>query len=340
MVRYASLLLICSLLACRTSTVTAPAKPFKIVFLSNREAPAGEFDIFLMNSDGSGQTNLTANLAGVRTNSRPVLSPDQSAVLFLGFAEARTFLQILTIATGAVATVTEVPSDIAEASFSPDGRTILFIMKIFEQRQVHTINRDGTGLRNWSLENRDEFNPVFAADGETVCAVSRDGAGHHLVLISVRTGERHIIHTTTQTLRDPAFSPDGRAIVFCGGTNANASVQVVSRNGKKLHVVHSGAFYATHPRFSPDGSQIAFISNQRGMKYQDVFIMDRRGRQPSLLTAELKYINQDIHFSPDGRALVFSSMKFNDSEICRIDLRDRSIVNLTNHPKWDQSPGI
>jgi Tol biopolymer transport system component len=340
MFRYASLLLICSLLACRTTSVTAPPKPFKLVFLSNREAPAGEFDIFLMNSDGSGQTNLTANLSTVRTHSRPVLSPDQAEILFLAFVDSKTFLQILTIATGAVATVTEVPSDIAEASFSPDGRTILFIMKIFEQRQVHTINRDGTGLRNLSLENRDEFNPVFSPDGETVCAVSRDAASHSLVIINCRNGERNIIHTTTQTLRDPAFAADGRSIVFCGGTNANAAVQVVDRSGENLHVVHSGAFYATHPHFSPDGSQIAFISNQRGMKYQDIFIMDRRGRQAILLTAELKYINQDIHFSPDGRAIVFSSMKFNDSEICRIDLQDRSVVNLTNHPKWDQSPGI
>ena len=55
----------------------------KIFFLSNRDAPKREFDVFSMNPDGSEQRNLTGLIPGIRTFSQPTVSFDGKMILFV-----------------------------------------------------------------------------------------------------------------------------------------------------------------------------------------------------------------------------------------------------------------
>ncbi|UCE07365.1 MAG: hypothetical protein JSW07_04865, partial [bacterium] len=85
---------------------------------------------------------------------------------------------------------------------------------------------------------------------------------------------------------------------------------------------------------------ILFLSNQRSMKHRDICIIDGKGKHFKNLTRGLNYINQHPRFTPDGKSIIFDSIKFNDSEIYKVDIDGKNLKNLTNHPKWDQSPGI
>jgi len=74
------------------------------------------------------------------------------------------------------------------------------------------------------------------------------------------------------------------------------------------------------------------------MKYCDVCIINKNGEQFKNLTNDLNYINQNPLITPDGKSIIFQSITFINCEIYRVDLDGNSPVNLTNHPKWDQSP--
>ena len=101
-----------------------------------------------------------------------------------------------------------------------------------------------------------------------------------------------------------------------------------------------GKVVESRPQITPDGSKIVFLARHRGMKYSDVCVIDKNGKHFKNLTIDLNYINQKPLITPDGKSIVFQSITFNNCEIYLVDITGKNLVNLTNHPKWDQSPSL
>ncbi len=317
-----------------------PPRPFvRIVFLSNREAPKRQFDIFVMNPDGTHPMNLTAELQSVRAFSRPVLSPDNKKILFTADENGKLSLQILDIASRALTRLTEVGLETPQASFSPRGDKIVFVKKVFGRRQIHIIHSNGLDEQNLSNKSYDEFDPAFSPDGRRIVFVSKRDEGYLLFMMNADgTGRQQLTHTGK--CRYPSFSPDGNEIVFAKEQGWYSHLFRMKTNGKNLQQITKGQSYNTKPFFHPDGRRIIFVSNVRGMKYRDICIINRDGSGFQNLTAELNYINQHPVITPDGQWIVFDSVKFNDGEIYRVSVEGKIRKNLSNHSGWDQLPSI
>ncbi len=312
----------------------------KIVFLSNRDAEKRHFDIFSMNLDGSQQINLTPNLNTITSISKPLLSPDRRTILFLAFEGDRKVLQLMDINGGEPVILTDVDTDAPQAKFSPDGSKILFVSGAGKGRQIHLINNDGSNKQNLSSNEYDEFEPDFGPGGKKIVYVSHQNGKYFICTMNIDGSNQKMISDGLVNVRSPHYSPDGSRIVCSAFREKYADIYIMKGNGKKKHILFKSDTYNSEPQFSPDGKRILFLSNQRGMRYRDIMVIDPKTDKVISVTNNLNFINQSPCFSPDGKKIVFESITFNNAEIYLVDCDGQNLKNLSNHNKWDSSPAF
>ena len=108
------------------------------------------------------------------------------------------------------------------ATFSPDGRRILYFQSHGDHDGAYVVNADGSGARQ--LTSDSALGPVFSPNGSQIAyfqspgiSVARgDGGGSHVVLANQRTTMHGPLGGATVTLRrssvvnsEPNWSPNG-----------------------------------------------------------------------------------------------------------------------------------
>lgn len=197
----------------------------RLAFASDRD---GEWNIYVMNADGSGLVRLTSG----GYNDEPAWSPDGktiaftrlqdgSAGIFAVNAEGGTDLRVVVNRPGYDAMPAWLPGGL-QLTFTSDWRAYDFLYDLY------LVNADGSGITPL-LEG-----PFFSADGQTFYFQS-------------------------------AWSPDGRqfAVVVCPYAFDNCfpigGVAVANSDGSDLTVIAQAGGYS-RPTWSPDGKLIAFSS--------------------------------------------------------------------------------
>lgn len=130
-----------------------------------------DYDIYAVNLDGSGLTNLTSSVSGGAT--WPAWSPDGDHIVFSIEAE-QSDLMILTVATGAAAKLTDDEALEQAAAWSPDGTTILFTSESESGRGLRVM--PAAGGSSQMLINNGLFGR-WSADGARIVFVGRGANG-------------------------------------------------------------------------------------------------------------------------------------------------------------------
>jgi TolB protein len=180
----------------------------KIVFASYRvDYNAGKTelttDLWQMNADGTGQTQLTFRNDGDPGSTAPSYSPDGSRIVFiLGW-------QIWSIAAdGSDPTPLSTVEDNFSASYSPDGSSILFS----SDRQstfadVWVMNADGTSPTRLTTTNSGAGTPTFSPDGSRIAFGRGQNGNEDIYLINADgTGETRLTADPAQDF-EPKFGP-------------------------------------------------------------------------------------------------------------------------------------
>ena len=166
----------------------------KLAFLQPKRCGPSCYDIYVVNSDGSGLRNLTAKLAvGIRLHLDPASDP----------------------------------------AWSPDGQVIAFArLNPGLGEPIYVVKADGSSLRNLTPKPVGAYAaPAWSPDGRKIAFVSdRDGNSEVYVMNANGKGQRNLTRNPAFDA-DPAWSPDGRKIAFASKRDGKYGVYVMNADG-------------------------------------------------------------------------------------------------------------
>jgi hypothetical protein len=242
----------------------------RIAFHSSRD---GDFDIYIMNADGSGVTQLTKNTVN---EFDPIWSPDGKQIAFGRCLDVCDAVVINADGSGERVLF----HDGFPRAWSPDGTRMAFSTN----GEVYVMNADGTGVTQ--LSHGGGFPTAWSPDGRQIAFNSdRDGDNDLYVMNTDGTG-------VTQLTNDPAsdegdhagWSPDGRRFVFSSTRDGgDLDIFVMNPDGSGVTQLTRNFDDDDDPSWSPDGTHIAFHSTRDGGD-EDIFVMNADGTGVTQLT--------------------------------------------------------
>jgi dipeptidyl aminopeptidase/acylaminoacyl peptidase len=205
----------------------------RIAFASNR---SGNFDIYVMNANGTDVKRLTSEPRGDRY---PAWSPNGALIAFRGYAGPSGGSQIFTMApdgTGAKALPHTFGGD--QPSWAPDGHRIAFTDTTVSTNQVLEIVDTATGGAaplTSGTSAMDRY-PAWSPDGGEIAFRRFDptGQGREVWMVSPSGGTAVNLSTVLGApARSASWSPDGHNLVFVSYRDAdhNQEIWLGSRTG-------------------------------------------------------------------------------------------------------------
>lgn len=270
----------------------------KIVFCSDRD---GNWEIYLMNDDGTDQTNLTMEPG---TDERPRFSPDGSKICFVSWRTGTQQVFTMNPDGSDVRQLTTTPGwEATYPHWSPDGTKITY--------STGPINPGGGSWDTWIMDadgsNRQPFFADGAWDGPTYwrpdgqSLVQMHWAWHagwdfDLFLLD-RAGNLVANLTDEQNNQNDCFwSPDGTRVSFawqtpgtgvqdpCHAAFIDDGINPPHLDLANRVVLSTTPGWESAPVWNHDGTQLSFASDRTGNK--DIFLVNQDGTGLTQLTTD------------------------------------------------------
>jgi hypothetical protein len=272
-----------AILACLVSTPATANAAFpgtngKIAFTSD---PTGsDLDVYTMNPNGSGQTNLTSNPA---SDSIPTWSPDGEQILFSTDRDINDEIYFMNAnGTSPTDLTNNSLSDTAPA-WSPDGQKIAFTRDDGSfNLDIWSMNANGSAQTNLTNNAALDTGAAWSPGGQKIAfTTTRDGNSEIYVMNADGTGQTRLTNNST-TDSGADWSPGGQKIAFTGRRDGNPEIYTMNADGSNPTRLTNNSASDFSPAFSPDGQEIAFRSNRDGN--YEIYIMNADGTGQTRLT--------------------------------------------------------
>ena len=267
----------------------APTTP-KILFTSVRER---NYEVYIMNADGSHQVNLTQNPA---TDFQAVWSPTGEQILFVSDRNDGVYDLYLMNPDGSnIRRVFKRKRRInrSHPTWSPDSRQIAYSVTDWN-RSKSTIYIATLGEQNENELVVDGRDPAWSPDGTGIaCSIDE-----RLIFVNLRTQARKQLlrKEDIQWQRHPSWSMVGDKLVFSGNNHAvvlarehrnewldKNTIFLVNRDGTGLRqLVAEAGPHAWSPDLSPDGQEVLYTQAVKGA--HQIFKIDVGSRVRTQLT--------------------------------------------------------
>jgi Tol biopolymer transport system component len=232
-------------------TTTAPCGgEGKIAFISGRD---GNNEIYVMNADGSGQTNLTNHPA---YELGQAWSPDGCRIAFYSDRDGNVDIHVMNADGSGLARLTDHPGMDTDPAWSPDGSRIAFQTDRNGSSEIYVMNADGS--RNLFLTAGRQ--PAWSPSGASIVFTSDRYGSAQVYVIDLQGPGR----SSPSRISDegpaayPAWSPDGSLIAFASGPGGHLQIHVAHPAGTGLTRLTNSETNDFAPVWSPDGSRIVF----------------------------------------------------------------------------------
>jgi Tol biopolymer transport system component len=269
----------------------------KIVFQSTRD---GNYDLYIMNPDGSDQQNLTnspPSVANTNNNTSPVPSPDGKQVAFVSERDGNDEIYTIDLESKVQLNLTKNKASDFSPTWSPDGKHIAFIS-----------DRDAILLdANQGLLTNNIY--IMDADGSNTRKLTNGNK--------------------TNGYSGLAWSPDGKKLAFSlslfspyVGFFSNG-INLMSLSDTSLtRLTFDQSTDQSRPKWSPDGNHIVYLVS--ASKLSNIYVMNADGTDQVALSKDPSILDIDPSWSPDGKQIVFSSRRDGAYHIYTMNADDSS----------------
>jgi Tol biopolymer transport system component len=196
--------------------------------------------------------------------------------------------------------ISHTPGYNAEATLSPDGRTVVFTSVRNGDLDIYTMDADGGNVRQLTHELGYDGGAFFSPDGRRIVyranhpRTERQQADYRGLLaqrlvrpttleiwvMDADGSNKHQVTNLNAASFAPYFLPDSRRIIFSSNhgdpRGREFDLWLVNDDGSGLERVTASPQFDGFPMFSPDGRQLVFASNRNAANPGDtnIFIAD------------------------------------------------------------------
>ena len=220
----------------------------KIAFSVADPASGEDWDIYVINVDGTGLTNLTNDPAF--DGWRPAWSPDGTKVAFFSDRSGDEEIWITDAdGTGAV-NLTNSPGSDSAPTWSPDGAQIAFVSSRQGDRDIYVMNTDGSNQTPLTVEPANDDWPAWSPDGSKIAFDSfRDGSRQIYIMDADGTNVVRFTNTP-EGGSAPGWSRDGNRIAFSTDIDGSLDIWVMNLDGTGLVNLTGGSCCDFFPSWS------------------------------------------------------------------------------------------
>jgi TolB protein len=216
---------------------------------------------------------------------------------------------------------------------------IAFVSRRNGTLAIYTMKRDGSGTSRLLRKPKQAFyDMAFTPDSRKVAYAVPENAeqpwlpSFNIFVFDLKSGVKKRITNFhgPKALRalTPSFRPDGKQMAFTAMRKDKQSpsvyvVNVTSGRSRLLTATDDGG----NPTYSKDGLWVSYTSGKGAAS--EIYIIKTDGTKKTRVTRN-HFPDLSPSFHPNGKNIVFSSVRNGNYQICTIDLKSKREHQLTN----------
>lgn len=297
--------------------------------------------IYLINSDGTGRTELTAPSSS--SEYTPRWSRDGKQIYFMRGTDQGMQLFARTLSDGAERQLTAIDGGIVDYLFSPDETTLLYVQDIKARPVVTDVypdldKADARIIEDLMYKHWDEW--VSTMPHPFIAKVTAQPITKGLDLLEGEPYEAPM--RPFNGIEDIAFSPDGNLIAYACRKKTGLEYSLSTNSDIYLYNVTTGETtnvseglmgYDTNPVFSPDGRSLIWIGMEHDGYESDLQVMylyDLAKKQYRPLTADFEYNIANPTWSADSKTIYFITCREALTHLYSYQLSNGKIKQITD----------
>ncbi len=163
--------------------------------------------------------------------------------------------------------------------------------------------------------------------------------GRHSIQVADADGlDNKSAFSSPEPIISPTWSPDGKQIAYASFESRKPDVYAHELITGRRRLMASFNGSASACAWAPDGASIAVTLRHQGES--TTYILDPVGTAPPKNIMRSNNIDAGAKFSPDGKALYFTSDRSGSPQIHKMSLEDGRIERITFEGRYNISPAV
>ena len=225
----------------------------KITYMSYIDKHAPRVFIFDIET---GQQVIVGDFPGMTF--APRFSPDGKKII-MSFADPQignSEIYILDLATRKKKRITNSIAIDVSASFSPNGKRIVFNSDRNGRRHLYTADSDGKNVKRISREGGSYYTPVWSPRGDLIAFTKQEGGQFYIGVMEANGSNERVIAKSFH-VEGPTWAPNGRYLLYfmeertaadgSGGESSLFLIDLTGHNKRKIFTPLGGS----DPAWSP-----------------------------------------------------------------------------------------
>lgn len=286
----------------------------EVLFISRRIPNSADWQMFLMNADGSNQRAVSSILVHC---SPPVLSNSKTKIAFTSYDSEFIYnLYVIGVDGQHQELLSTGKQFCGSPVWSPDDSKITFVKNDNSSGgtyDIYSINADGSNEVKLTDQNNN-FSPRYFPDNQSIIFSSTTNNQSGIYKMNTDGSNKRLITPQNKSFGDPQISPDGKMVSITSGDWDGSQIFVMNADGSNLKQITFTVSQITYPGWpvegncnpvwSPNGKKLAYVSYENGSP--DIFVINANGTGNKRLT-NTPLRDESPVWTKDGNYILFSS---------------------------------
>ena len=233
-------------------------------------------------------------------------------------------------------------------NWSPDRRSVVYTTYRHNDQEIVQLELHKGNRRILVAPETLNITPAVSPNGRLLAyASAKDSArkgNSDIFIMSLRKAVKRQLTDHASAELSPTWAPDGRELAFTSDRTGRPQIYIMRVDGSNIRRLTVEGRYNAAPAWSPRGDWIAYVCRIPGYGLKLCRISPDGKQRFQMTNGPRDEIDDSPSWAPDGRHLVFSSTRGEQSHIYMIHFDGTGLEQLTkggihhSSPAWSPGP--